>query len=424
MFRGIVDAAIAVALAWAVGCGASASDTAVALLGEMVPWPMQCAGITGESLDFLSEGPMEEVVWSGRVEPVRFALLPLGDGADPGVTLVEYRQPGGPPLLLLDADNDENLNNDSWLLPDERNGPRAFMWFVTVSVEYSESGTAPRLPYRISVYGEYSYESQAYAYHYSGYSHRRGLLKIDDETYVMAIASLGSTGRYDDLQSLVTAVDLDRDGELDTLPYSHEVFGPGEPLVLPTGTYSIVRASPNGQEFHLQRRGEGARRPVIARGEPLPSFETNTIDGERISVPARDGRITVLLFVRHVTASDCSACSTPSLLSRQRVEDVRAALYGLDEEVTLVVVVEEPPPDGFRFEDGLRIPVHVVCDGAINELYRRSVGAFVIAANGVVVAMDETWIIAPDVFGRPKGAYQELRGFDIRNVIDGLLQSQ
>jgi hypothetical protein len=418
MFRAV---AAVIAGILAVSCGVLASEVEVALLGEMVPWPMQCAGITGDSLDLLSEGPMEEIAWSGGVEPVRYGLLPLGKGSDPGVTLVAYAQPGGPPLLLLDEDNNEDLDDDSWLLPDERNGPRAYTWFTTVSVEYEKAGTVSRLPYRISVYGEYSYESEAYAYYYGGYSHRRGLVTIDGEMYVMAVASLGSTGRYDDLQSLVTAIDLDRDGELDTLPYSHEVFGPGEPVVLPAGTYSIVRASPDGQEFHLQRQGEGAPRPIIARREPVPSFEARTIEGENISVPTRDGRITVLVFVRHVTASDCDTCSAPSLLSRERVDDVRAALHGLDEEVALVVVVEESPPDDFRFEDGFRIPVHVVYDPAINELYRRSVGAFVIDMDGVVVAMDETWIVAPDFLGRPKGAYQELRGFDIRDAVDALL---
>ena len=125
MFRRLVGLAVA-AVVLAVASSASTSDIEVALLGEMIPWPMQCAGITGDSLDLLAEGPLEELAWSGGVEPVRYALPPLGNDADPGVTLVEYAQPGGPPLLLLDADNDENLDNDSWLLPDVRNGPRAY----------------------------------------------------------------------------------------------------------------------------------------------------------------------------------------------------------------------------------------------------------------------------------------------------------
>ena len=99
----------------------------------------------------------------------------------------------------------------------------------------------------------------------------------------------------------------------------------------------------------------------------------------------------------------------------------RAALQGLEDEITLVVVVEESPPDGFNFENGLRIPVHAICDRAINELYRRSVGAFVIDADGTIFAMDETWIVYPDPFGRPKGDYRELRGPEIREVVDSLL---
>lgn len=271
MFRRVAGVAMAAAVL-AVACSAALLGAEIALLGEMVPWPMQCAAITGDCLDLLAEGPVEGFAWSGGLEPVRHGLLRLGNAADPGVALVEYRQPCGPPLLLVDADNDESFDNDSWLLPDVRSGPRAYTWFITVTVEYGEAGTACRLPYRVSVYGEYSYESRAYANHYGGYSHRRGLVTIDGRRYVMATASLGSTGRYDDPRNLVTALDLDRNGKLDTLPYSHEVFGPGEPVVLPSGTYSIVWASPDGQQLHLERQGEGAPRPVIARGEPAPSF--------------------------------------------------------------------------------------------------------------------------------------------------------
>jgi len=420
MLRGIVNAAVAVALACAVGCGVSVSSAEVALLGEMVPWPMQCAAITGGRVQF-TERPTEEIAWSGGIEPIRYALLPLGNAADLGITVLEYAQPGGPPLLLLDEDNDEDLDNNAWLHPDERNGPRSYTWFPTVTVEYGQRGPVVRHPYRISVHGAYSYESEAYEFFYSGYSHRQGVVTIDGERYAIGIASLGSTGCYDDLQSLVAAIDIDRDGELDTLPYSHEVFGPAAPIVLPTGTYSIFWANAEGSEFHLRRVDEGFLRPTIARGESAPSFDSESIRGERIAVPAEDGRITILMFIHRVTASSGAACSAPSLLSWDRIEDVRAALSHHEQHVALVVVVEEQPPAGFRFEDGFGIPVSVVCDPAVNELYRRSVGAFVIDVDGVIVAMDETWLTT-DCLGRPRGAYEELRGLDIRAVVDGLLR--
>ena len=419
MFGGIGRGAI-VACVLAAVCVVAARGDEVALLGEMVPWPMQCAAITGDSLE-LRDTAVEEVRWIGGVEPVRFGLLRLGRGADPGVTLVEYAQPGGPPLLVFDADNNELLDDDVWRSPDERNGPRNYTWFATLTLEYEEGGDVVRLPYRISVYAEYSYKLQSYEYHYGGYSHRRGIAMIEGECYPIAVENMGSTGCYDDLSSLVIAVDLDRDGGLDTLPYSHEVFGPGEPVVLPIGTYAIVWASPGGQEFQLRREDDGAVRPIIARGESAPLFEATTMNGDRITVPLRDGRITVMLFIRRILSPDCRECSSPSLLSWKRVDDVRAALHGLAEEVALVVVVEEPLPDDFSSQDGLRIPAYVVCDPVINELYRRSVGAFVIEANGMIAAMDETWILTPDPFGRPKGAYQELRGFEIRDAVDALL---
>jgi len=420
MFGGVGRVVIAAVLFF--GCTIPLHADETAFLGEMVPWPMQCAAITGASLD-LTDTAYEEVRWVGGVEPVRFGLLPLGRGADPGITLVEYAQPGGPPLLLLDANNNEWLDDDVWRPPDERNGPRSYTWFVTPTPEYQEGGDPLRVPYRISVYAEYSYELQSYEYHYGGYSHRRGIVTIEGECYPIAVASMGSTGCYDDLDSLVIAVDLDRDGALNTLPYSHEAFGPGEPIVLPVGTYAMVWASPDGQRFHLRREGDGAARPIIARGQPAPPSTFTTIDGERITIPADGQRITVMLFIQRIATSDRGGCSSSSLLSRERVDDVRAALQGLAEDVVLVVVVEEPPPDGFRFEDGVRVPAHVVCDPATNELYRRSVGAFVIDTTGTIVAMDETWIMTPDSFGRPRGAYRALRGFEIRDTVDVLLGS-
>jgi len=139
-------------------------------------------------------------------------------------------------------------------------------------------------------------------------------------------------------------------------------------------------------------------------------------------VPGNDGRITVLVFVRDVMAPDCDMRSAPSLLSRERVDDIRSALNGLERDVTRVVVVKDPVAHGFRFNDEVSVPVHVVCDPTVNDLYRRSVGAFVIDADGTIVAMDETWGVTPDFFGRPKGAYRELRAFEIRDAVDCLLR--
>jgi len=387
-----------------------------ALLGEMVSTPLACAAITGDSLEF-AQNPAEEIAWSGRLASARYGLIPLGNSKDPGITIVEYAQPGGPPLLLLDADNDQVLDNNSWQVPEVRNGVRAYTWFVTVTVKYGEDPVI-RLPYAISVYGEYSYKLGCYMYFYGGYSHRRGLVTIDGQKYALAVASMGSSGRYDKLETLVVAVDLDRDGELNSLPYSHEVFGPGAPIVFPTGTYSIIWASADGQEIHLQRDGEGAIRPIIARGEPIPSFESRGLNGELISVPSDDGKTTVLLFVHHLTVSDDPRHPEPALISGERVEDVRAALRGRD--VELVVITEEEPADDLHF-GGLGVVPHVVFDPAVNELYRRAVGVFVVDQQGIIVAMDETWWTWVEYAGHPKGDYQELRALEIREVVDALV---
>lgn len=388
----------------------------VAWLGELVPWPMFSAGITGRSLE-LSESPDEAIVWEGKHAESRFGTLLLGSGADQGITCVLLEGGETPPLLLLDANNDENLDNDVWLFYSERNGSRWYTWHATVTVEYEDDGQISRVPYRIAFVAKYDYAADAYECIYGGFSHRRGLVSLEGETYAIAVASMLSTGTYSDVSTLVVSIDLDRDGYIDTLPYSHEAFGPGEPLQLPTGEYRVVWASDDGLELHLKRAGEPEPRPAIARGKPAPRFEAHSVLGASVSIPSLEGGACVLLFLSLSDNGSCSSCSGEAAeVDLDRLDSIYSALFGLLEEVSLVVVVDSDVEGNTaaQYEKA-----HIVYDPAVNRLYRRSVGVFVIDQAGMIVAMDETWFTWE--CDLPNARYEALRTGELGDAVRGLL---
>jgi hypothetical protein len=270
--------------------------TEVAWLGELVPLPMLAIGFAAKSV-ILAETPQESIILGEMPARARFGLLPIGSGLDPGISFALLEDDGTPPLLRLDSNNDEDLSNDPWLSYSEQEGPRKYMWFLTITPEYETNGIVSRVPYHIVFVAEYAYDTGDYECYYAGFSYRSGLVNIDGITYAIAVSSLVSTGLYSDPSTLVVAVDLDQDGFIDTLPYSHEVFGPGEPIDFPTGRYRISWASDDGRTLHLEREGEAEPRPVIARGKPAPAFGALTIRGEGISIPSGSNEVTVLLFL-------------------------------------------------------------------------------------------------------------------------------
>ncbi len=392
-------------------------------LDEMVPWPMMCASIAGESL-VLGPSLTSGIGCSDCPGGTRYGVLKLGDGTDAGTACAVLEFPDSPPLLRLDTDNDQELADDAWLHFDVQVGPRAFEWYVTTLVKFASTGSTIRVPYRVVVHAEYSYEMGDYEWFYAGFSHREGFVDIGGRSYAIAVASVTTTGTYSDLSSLVVAVDIDQDGTLDTLPYSNEVFGPGEALVLPTGAYRVSSMSSDGLTIHLDRQGDSVPRPVIARGGPAPAFSTIDLNGETVSVPDYLSVATVLVFVPSLgsgpRSSSCTTCSGTSDFSA-RAADVLNAISDLGGRVTLVVVSGAPDPVPLAQEPQSRVRVHVVYDPSVNALYRRTtVGAFVMDGNRMIVAMDEVWSTIKD--GVPHGAYAELRPFDIRYAVEQLLR--
>jgi len=92
--------------------GAAATcETAQTLLGQMVPWPMMSTGIAGRGLE-IDRAPDEALTLPDLPPSVRFGLMALGHGSDPGVSCAVCNQLDGPPLLLVDANNNEDLTNN------------------------------------------------------------------------------------------------------------------------------------------------------------------------------------------------------------------------------------------------------------------------------------------------------------------------
>ena len=415
MYRLLVVAATGLGLLALISI--SVWGTEIGLLGEMIPWPMMCAGITGETLE-LAEKPGEAVSCPDCLGPLKFGLLELGDGSDPGVSCAVLEPPNAPPLLRLDLNNNKNLSDDPWLELDEQVGPRSYHWFATVTVRFaSENGVVTLVPYHLTVFAQYSYESAAYDWMYGGFCQRKGVISIEGVSYAIAVASLTTTGAYGDLSNLVVAIDVDRDGTLDTLPYSHEVFAPMAPLALPTGTYRVAWMSNDGLAIHLEREGGPVARPTIARGEQAPGFSATGLAGETVSVPGESPAITVLLFVLELdSAAGCTTCSGGN--PRTRAEQILQVISDLGEDVRLIVVAGSQATHGLAEPPESRVQVHVLYDPAINDLYRRTFGAFVIDQSDTIVAMDEAWSTVK--CGRPQGAYAELTPLDIRWAIDRL----
>ena len=401
----------------------TAAGVEVASLGELVPWPMLSAGITGVALELTSR-PTESVVVGELADSARFGLLRLGTGPDPGVTIAIVEDGDRAPLLLLDADNNEDLTNNEWVPVGEKAGARSFTWFATVFVEYNSDEGRSRVPYHIAVSARFSYALNGYAYNYGGFCHRRGVASLSGELYLVAVTSMSSDAVYSELSHLIVAVDVDRDGTLDTLPSSHENFGPGEALETPSGRYQIVWMSEDGQQLHLVRIDDGSSRPRIARGEEAPRFETTSLAGDHVVMPSDSKKVSVLLLVEGPDVdSECASCASPGVAAgaSARIQDVYNHISDLLEEVSLYVVFESDPGLEPELDIPPAAPIHLIWDPAINRLYRRSGGAFVVDRSGYIVAMDEAWVT---MLGRsrPRGGIDVLRSFDIRMAVLGLLQ--
>ena len=395
-------------------------DGQVGYLGELIPWPTMSAGMRVVHLE-LATRPYEEItgqeMW-GPVEEEAFGIIPVGTGEDRGISFIFL--PGDPPRLIIDTNNDEDLADESGGYRVEKIDPRSFSWYATVLVEYGEGDMTSRVPYHICLTALYDQSSGTYEYGYSGFCQRRGLIELEGRLYPISITSLLSSAIYSDTSELVVVIDTDGDGELNDLPGSHEVYGPGEPIRVGETLYAISSVSDDGRRIVVEPIGKAPPRPIIARGRAAPDFRSTTVTGEPIALSDFKGKVVVLLFIPDLspTSADCTACVSqvvsPPVL---RLRSIWQAIEPFGGNVRMIVVSESAPTSEELPLTGDN--VSYIADPDVVRLYRRSYGAFVIDQEGIIRAMDEPW--SKLVEGRPKGELDQLHPFEILGVVERLL---
>jgi len=385
-------------------------------LGEVVPWPLMPAGMRVISLD-LGSSPLEELTgmarWIDDSEDIAFGLLPVGDGSDPGVTFLAIL--AEEPRLIVDTDNDESLGDEQGFLIPEPINARSYSWYFSVWPEY-EGGQKVEYPVCVSAY--YSYSEAAHAWGYSGFCQRRGLLDLQGQVYEAAITSLQSSGVYSDVAEIVIAIDSNRDGEINDLPGSCEVFGPGEPIQAQGQSFEIEHISADGRRIMFVPADSVAPRSLIARGERAPEFTATSTLGEEISFPMAGRDAAVIVFVPQISAPSCDPCAAPHPPTGEaRLLAIVEAMSSFEEDVPVLVVTptcSEPLSPAIT-----KLDVTILCDRSIAELYRRVDGLLIVDSAGVIVAMDEAW--RKHIGPRPAGSIDQLLLHEIEAVVAQLL---
>jgi hypothetical protein len=407
----------------ALGCTLALSVGGVAqyvgLLGEMVPWSLASVAYVMLPLP-LRASPLEDLdgvpVGAPGVASYSYGLIPVGTGADPGITIAVCQDPVL--RIWVDEGNDETLANDRERTDGVEIHPDTFRWTFTVQVEYA-SGEGVRSPYQISLLADRDSASGEYEFFYSGFCYRSGLLDLGDSVVPIAINSLDSTGRYDDVSQLVVAVDTDGDGELDIIPGSQDVYAPGEPIQVGTTLYAIDAVSVDGRRVVVHEAGQAPPRPIIAVGEPAPEFELVTLAGDRVALSEFRGKPVVLLLGQLPAYSGCSTCSRGASSTETTLTEFLDLARSFREAVTFVIVLTDSAPE--QVWDFGSVPPHVFIGHGpdVARIYRRMVGNFVIDSQGVIAAMDRTWMSF--VCGRPQGGTEALSPGDVAVALTRLV---
>jgi peroxiredoxin len=391
----------------------------VGLLGEMVPWPFPSAAYVMEPLP-LRVAPLEALGDAALAATggaaCLYGLIPVGTGADPGIT-VALRQD---PILRICADegNDETLANDRERIDGIETPLGAVRWWFTVQVEYAP-GDGGRSPYHVGLLAYRDPFSGELELFYSGFCHRRGLLDLGTSVVAIAINSLDSTGRYDDVAQLVVAVDADENGELDLVPGSHEVFAPGEPIQIGTSLYELESVSADGRRIVVREAGHSALRPILEVGEVAPDFELATLAGSRVTFSALRGKPVVLLLSYTPPSADCSTCSNDTSAAWARLTEFVDLARAFTETAVFMIVLTDTAPEPELDFGSVPGNVFIGRSPDVGKTYRRAVGGFVIDSLGVIAAMDRTWMSF--ACGLPQGGTEILSPDEVLAALAKLL---
>ncbi|HCL90210.1 MAG TPA: hypothetical protein DHW70_02630 [Candidatus Atribacteria bacterium] len=387
----------------------------VGYLGEMRPWPMLCAGVPILPLD-LSDSPLETLVGPVCAGECSYALIPVGNGNDPGISVVIWNEEN--PRILVDTNNNEDLGDESGVYAREQIFLHAFTWSFNVDVEYEVKGTVHTVPYHLSIIADYSYETEKYRFLAGGFCQRRGGIELSGSFVPIAITDLSSTARYNDVSQLVVAIDTDGDGKLDTLPGSHEVYKPGGPLQVGDVLYEITYVSVDGRTIALKEAGAAIPRAILKPGRQVPDFATVAIGGSSFWLSDFLGKVVILLFQPRVNENGCVNCPSTGY---DRLTAISKGLEEFGNEVVIIVVATEKKPvqeQWLAYIEGSNILG--VWDPAVTELYHSKSGLLIVDQHGVIKAMDEAWFTYKQ--GRPKGYYYRLNEIEICDIVGNLVK--
>jgi len=399
------------------------------LLGEFVPQPMLGAvpstvplALSSQPARVLKAGP----AGAPGAGSYSYGFIPLGNVPGSGVTVAVSTEPEV--RIWVDQNGDADLSNDPGGYEREQILKDEFLWRVTVQVEYDVGGARVSQPYTLWISANYRFDMGRYEFLYAGFCQRQGLLDLDGTLVPVAVCSEAAAGRYDDLSSLVVAVDANGDGALDTSPDSPDLFRPGIPLQVGRTLYKIDSVSVDGRRIVVERTGEAEPRPTIAIGSPAPDFSATTASGSRVALSDFRGKPVVLVLTAFLPVSSCPSCcawlsgtSLSSSVPRCRLQEVETVTGRFDGRVELLVVATDPgsvTPEDLNL--GQPSAVAVVLP-SLADLYRRALGVYVIDQQGVISAMDQVWTTVQDAWPWVKGNVDPVSTLEIEVVLKRLL---
>jgi len=356
----------------------------VGLLGELIPWP---SAIGFAKSIARNDAPLEQGTRFPASDTTIFGSIPLGDGPD---SLLSVAFEGGEsPRLWVDCNNNEDLTDDADPTWSDHPASDLYTWIRTVRVSYAGDSTGSGIEYMIRVSALRTWDG--WDLYYGSYCLRKGLLWTDDGVHVVWLGDADSDGVYDDLESLLIIVDTDGNG-VPSIDYSvPEYFYPGFPLdvgriQVADATYTVDRVSPDGRLMEVARSEEQeAPLPQVLVGEKAPSFEVETLQGEKISSDDLLGRAVVLLFTPILSSGACASCGSNELPAR--ICELATALEGTSVVLIAISTTADAPDIAALDCDAISIPL--VWDYALLRAYRpRLDWAVVIGPDGIVLGKD------------------------------------
>ncbi|MGC9529460.1 MAG: hypothetical protein ACP5G2_02420 [Candidatus Bipolaricaulaceae bacterium] len=345
--------AVFLLLAWATAVGETA----------LLPGLGRCIWGGGGSLSPLDlhRAPLEELSVVPQVDELWWGAVQLGNGQDQVISVVVW-EGDGRPHLWVDANNDENMLNDHVSAWDLQGGWECFSWLVDVMVDYREDDvpspvTVPVVVTAVPNYvgtGPPWYDYIAYAIGY-----RKGLIQLGGRLRRIAVVDGDWDGIYDP-EHVWVYLDTDGDGVICRW-CPHELFLPGDPIVMGTTAYQVASISPSGRKLRLEPyEGRFSPRPVLLPGRQLPEWSLTTLQGKEVAISEWRGEVIVLCLLKDTScytddSSSCPTCETGCKRARELGKELRSAFsaeprYAGRVALLLMLTASSPPPEDWAEE--------------------------------------------------------------------------